>query len=689
MRIRKLIGILLAYMFPFVMAHANDKWEIYPSYSNITEIEPAGNYTFALASGNIFSYNIKDGSLTTYDKATCLSDVDIRHIAWVSSSKKLVIAYTNGNIDLLETNGKVTNISDLYTKNMTADKSVNNIYVKGIYAYMSLPFGIMKINTQNGSIQDTYQLGISVDYCYINKDKIYAESEKSGKYSALLSSNLLDKNNWKREGDYTPLNQERTNVYDSATKLWWTVKDGKLNYYTKDENNENIYKTEGILPIGPASNRFFRLYLHNNALYAVAGSWSQEKDNDYMGEVHVKEGDNWWEFEQPSDASLGHRYRDNLALDFDPLKEGHVMVGGKSGLYEFQNGKFIQCYNKHNSAINSPASDSYTIISGVKYDKSGKLWVLNSFSETPILSYTQTSNQWDAPEFSEITANDRYNLSHMLFGKYGGYAWFVNTKYEKNLLYKYDYNNKQITKYGPVFTNEDGTNITPAYIHCCTEDKNGNIWIGTTSGPLYYAASDIQSDTKVFTQYKVPRNDGTNYADYLLANVNIRAIAIDGANQKWMGTENGAFLISDDCNSQLQHFTAENSPLISNIIYSIAIDPNSGRVYFATDKGLCSYMSDTTEPNAEMNKDDVYAYPNPVRPDYTGNINIVGLTFNADIKIVTSNGTLVNQGRSSGGKYTWDGCDQNGKKVASGIYMVETATSGGESGTVCKIAIIR
>ncbi len=689
MRIRRLLGILLAYMFPFVLVHANDKWAIYPSYSNITEIEPAGNYTFALASGNIFSYNIKDGSLTTYDKATCLSDVDICHIAWVNSSKKLVIAYTNGNIDLLENNGNVTNISDLYTKNMTADKSVNNIYVKGIYAYMSLPFGIIKINTQNGSIQDTYQLGISVDYCYIDKNKIYAESKKSGKYSALLTSNLLDKNNWKREGDFTPLNQEHTNVYDSTSKLWWTVKDEKLNYYTKDENNEKIYKTEGILPIGPASNRFFRLYIHNNALYAVAGAWSQEKDNNYMGEVHVKEGDNWWEFEQPADASLGHRYRDNLALDFDPLKKGHVMVGSKSGLYEFQDGKFIQCYNRHNSVITSPSSDSYTIVSGVKYDKNGKLWVLNSFSETPIISYNQASNQWDNPEFSEITTDDRYNLNNMLFGRYGGYAWFVNTRYEKNLLYKYDYNNKKITKYGPIFTNEDGTNITPSYVHCCTEDKNGNIWIGTTSGPLYYATSDIQSDTKVFTQYKVPRNDGTNYADYLLANVNIRSIAVDGANQKWMGTDNGAFLISDDCNTQLQHFTTENSPLISNIIYSIAIEPNSGRVYFATDKGLCSYMSNTTEPTTEMNKDDVYAYPNPVRPDYTGDINIVGLTFNADVKIVTSNGTLVNQGRSSGGKYTWDGCDQNGKKVASGIYMVQTATSSGESGTVCKIAIIR
>lgn len=690
MRIKTIIiiGLLLAYMLPNA-ANSDGKWENYPSYSDITEIEPAGNYAFALASGSVFSYNIKDGSITTYDKATYLSDIDISHIAWVNSSKKLVIAYANGNIDLLEPDGNVINISDLYTKNLTDSKTINNIYVNGIYAYLSLPFGIMKVNTKDGYIQDSYQLGINVDYCYIENNKIYAESSISGKYSASLSSNLLDKSNWQREGDFTPLSQTRTNVYDPTTKYWWTVKKGKLTYYTQDENNEKIYKTDGILPTGPASNNFYRLYIHNSNLYAVAGAWSQERDNNYMGEVHVKEGNNWWEFEQPSDVSLGHRYRDNLCLDFDPLKEGHVMVGSKSGLYEFQDGKFIQCYNQHNSIISSPISDNYTIVSGVKYEKSGKLWVLNSLAETPILSYTQSTGNWDTHVFSDIDSNARYNLGSMFFDKSGRYAWFINNFYEKNLLYKYDYINDKISKYGPTFTNEDGTAINPIYVHCCTEDKNGNIWIGTTSGPLYYAASDIQNDTQIFTQHKIPRNDGTNYADYLLANINIRSIAIDGANQKWMGTDNGVFLISDDCNTQLLHFTTENSPLISNIIYSIAIDPITGRVYFATEKGLCSYLSDTIEPSTEMSKDNVYAYPNPVKPDYTGYIHIVGLTYNADVKIVSSNGSIVNQGKSTGGSYSWNGCDLKGKKVASGIYMVETATSEGEKGTVCKIAIIR
>ena len=168
-----------------------------------------------------------------------------------------------------------------------------------------------------------------------------------------------------------------------------------------------------------------------------------------------------------------------------------------------------------------------------------------------------------------------------------------------------------------------------------------------------------------------------------------RCIAIDGANRKWIGTSSGVFLVSDDCNELVHHFTTDNSPLLSNVVLDVLVDPNSNVVYFATDNGLCSYASDATEPVEAMDKDNVYAYPNPVTPDYSGQITIVGLSGNADVKIVTSNGALINQGRSNGGMYRWNGCDLNGRKVASGIYMVETATADGGKGVVCKIAIVK
>ena len=131
-----------------------------------------------------------------------------------------------------------------------------------------------------------------------------------------------------------------------------------------------------------------------------------------------------------------------------------------------------------------------------------------------------------------------------------------------------------------------------------------------------------------------------------------------------------------------------NSQLLSDNVESVTINERTGEVFFGTDFGLCSFMSDASATNDEMNKDNVYAYPNPVRPDYTGLITVTGLSMNADVKIVTANGTLVAEGRSNGGSFTWDGHDSSGKRVASGVYMVQTATSDGKSGTVCKIAIV-
>ena len=688
----KTITLLITILFMVLPLSATDKesWEIYTSYNDITEIEPAGNLVFALASNGLFSYHIKDGSVTTYDKANTLSDFDINHIAWNKTTKKLVITYTNGNIDLLDANGNVVNVPDLYLKSMTDNKQINHINISGANVYLSLSFGIIKLDTKEGKILDTYKLGFNVNYSYIEDNCLYAASKEAGLYKGVLKNNLLDNNNWEKAGNFKEQTMNYTNVYDTTNKYWWTVKEGKLTYYTLNTDKEKIYQTEGIIPDGPASNKFYRLYINKNKLYAVAGAWSQEKDCNNMGEVHVWNGEKWEEFEQPSDASLGHLYRDLLCLDFDPSKEGHIMVGSKAGLYEFQDGKFIKYYNKDNtSVITSPLGNNYTIISSVKYDATGKLWLLNSLGDNSILSFDQTTQEWKHYPHSEIGSNDRYNLTGLIIGKNNGNIWFVNNYYEKNRLYKYNYNIDELTMYGPTFTNEDGRDITPIYVHCLAEDRNGNIWIGTTSGPLYLSMSDIKNGNNIFTQHKVPRNDNTNYADYLLDNSNIRCIAVDGANQKWFGTDNGVYLVSDDCNTQIYHFDTDNSPLISNIVYSIAVNNNTGKVYFATDKGLCSFNNGIVGSNSEMIKDNVYAYPNPVKPDYTGKINIVGLSFNANIKIVSTNGTLINEGRSAGGSYSWDGCDLNGKKVASGIYMVETATESGEKGIVCKIAIIR
>lgn len=675
-------------------AQNTGRWTLYTSYNDITEIEPAGGNVFVLASENVYSYNAGDASITTYDKAGTLSDAGITHIAWASQARRLVITYENSNIDLLAADGATLNVPDLYLYETTDDKTINSIYTYNRHAYLSTGFGIVRLNTQDGTMEESYRLGFAVDYCYIDGNRIYAASRTDGTYSADMDSNLLDPASWTRTGGYTERNVDRTNVHDPSTGYWWTTTDdGRLTYYTVDAEGNRTYMTEGVAPDGPSSNNFYRLYMHDGTLYGVGGLWWQNADAGRPFEVHVWDGDAWTEFEQPTEQQTGHRNIDALCMDFDPTTEGHVMVGAKSGMYEFQDGKFVSSFNVDNSELKSPWSDNarylYTIVTSMAYDENGTLWLLNPLVDNSLKSYNGNTGEWTTWQHQEMSGGANYDLQGLFISPTNGMMWFINCYNNNADFFSYDRTNDVLQHYGPSFTNQNGSTITPQRGYCTAEDRNGNVWIGTSSGPLYLTAEAIRSGSTVFTQYVVPRNDGTNLGDYLLGNIAITAIAIDGGNRKWFGTNgNGVFLISSDNNTQVQHFTTDNSPLPSDIIMDILVDGSTGRVYFATDKGLCSYLSDATEPATSMTKDNVYAYPNPVNPDYTGPITVVGLTYDAEVKITTANGTLVAEGRSTGGTFTWDGCDSEGRRVASGVYMVHTSTSSGEKGTVCKIAIV-
>ena len=188
----------------------------------------------------------------------------------------------------------------------------------------------------------------------------------------------------------------------------------------------------------------------------------------------------------------------------------------------------------------------------------------------------------------------------------------------------------------------------------------------------------------------MPRNDGTSLADFLLDGQQINAIAIDGGNRKWIGTEtNGIYLLSPDGLETIQHFTEENSPLPSNSISSIAIHPKNGKIFIGTMKGLVSYQSEVTAGETSFDYDNVYAYPNPVHPNYSGLITVTGLMTDSDIKITNVSGKLIYEGSSNGGKFTWNGRNMQGNRVASGVYFVMAANKEGKEGIVTKIMFIR
>ena len=226
---------------------------------------------------------------------------------------------------------------------------------------------------------------------------------------------------------------------------------------------------------------------------------------------------------------------------------------------------------------------------------------------------------------------------------------------------------------------------------CFHEDATGHVWLGTTNGVVEFNPANAFDDSFRINRIKVPRNDGTNYADYLLSGTIVTAIAHDGANRKWIGTRHmGLYLVSADGSQILEHFTTDNSPLTSNNIISLCCNPTNNAVYVGTPIGLLEYYSDAA-PAAESYSE-IYAYPNPVRPEYGGDIIIAGLMENSLVKIADSAGRVIRQLQSTGGMVSWDGCYQGGGRVKTGVYYVLASSGDGDynsEGVVTKILFIK
>lgn len=671
-RIYILIFTCLLFVLPLsCFANATGTWKNYMAYSNVQWIEKGGNMLYVLASNDLYSYNEKDNSIQTFDKVNGLNDTDIEFIAWNNVAKCLVIAYSDQNIDLLTQKGEIISLSDYYRKTMTANKKINNLYIEGQYCYVSTGFGILKINVSKAEISDTYNLGFNVNYTYIEGNYIYAASNEQGLFRALLSDNLLDRNNWQWVGNYVAQN--------------------------KTIAPELLEKVKGLQPGGPKYNRFFFMQYLNNRLYTTGGAFEPGAIGlNQPGTIQVLKNGEWDIYQDELDKITGYYYHDMNCLAVDPKNPEHVFAGGRAGLYEFLNGKLKRYFNKDNSLLRPSVhkgielGNDYVVIQGLVFDRKNNLWILNSGTKTTSLlklSPDGTMTDYSKPELMNKGLSLHVMRRPILDSR--GLIWFVNSHYEAPGLFCYNPETDKLNVYNN-FKNQDGSSIMVIQMRCVVEDAYQNIWVGTNVGPLRLTTEQMKNPSEaIFEQIKIPRNDGTNLADYLLAGVDISCIAIDGGGRKWFGTNgNGVYLISADNMKQVQHFLSDNSKLISNNIESIAINDKTGEVFIGTDKGLCSYMSDATKPSDNPGGEETYAYPNPVRPNYTGLITVVGLAYNSDVKIVTTNGVLVAKGTSNGGTFTWDGNDLNGKRVASGVYMVQTSDQEGNNGTVCKIAIV-
>lgn len=608
-------------------------WRNYISYNEPQQIVKAGDVLFVRASNGLYQYNLTDHSIVTYDKNTGLSDTYITHIAWNQQAKRLIAVYQNSNIDLVEPSGNIINISAIYRKAMTEDKTIDSLTIDGPYAYLYARFGIVKVNMQRAEISDTY-------------------TENHPEYPTQLPVSNINAD------------------WDQYINIVNTLKPG-----------------------GPDYNYFGFLRMNGRNLYSVDKSPSSI--NLACIQSLNLDTNEWTTYDNNLKEKTGHEFSRLYCIDIDPNDANHFFAGGRTGLYEYKDGLFVKEYNNDNSPLKTASTvgndnKDYVLVTGLKFDSKGSLWCANSISPSTSLLEYNTQSEWVSHHHKELMVYDDRSfegMEHIIFDS-RGLMWFVNNYHRTPALICYNPNTDQVKVY-KTFINQDGTTYNISYVTTVVEDKSANIWIGTNLGPFMLDASTISAGGDIFTQVKIPRNDGSDYADYLLSGVYINTIAVDGGGRKWFGTnENGVYLLSEDNLTQLQHFQANNTPLLSDNITALAIDDLTGEVFIATNNGLCSYKSDATIAAEEMTKDNVYAYPNPVTPEYTGLITIVGLSYQAHVKIVTSSGKLVNEGQSNGGTYTWNGCDQQGRRVSSGVYHVLTAKSNADKGTVCRIAII-
>lgn len=673
--------LLLALLFTcMVTTHAATigTWKAFMAYHDIKEVADAGNNKiFVLATNSLYLYNKNDGSIQTYDYENGMNDVKVSHIAWNKTAQRLLVIYTNSNIDLMDIKGNTTNIPDIYNKTMSGSKTVNAITISSQYAYLATDFGIVKLDMSNSVISDTYFMN-TVYKVAIQGSNIYAKALLSdgatvGVKVGNTSNNLLDSNNWQVSSDYTV----SSSIFDED----------------KTDYNNNITMLNTLNPGGPKKDTFYYTKFKNGTLYTVGGQFSYASSvYNVDGCVQSYKDGNWTIFEDSLNKKTGFEYKDITCVD---VYGDRVIASGRTGMYEFNTqGKYVTYYNQSNTTVlkgvdpaasGKPAGQDYTLVLGIAYDKSGNLWALNSQAlNTGLLCFATDGSQTDysTSTIKISTGVSLFYMTHPFFDS-RELLWWGNEFDANPYILCYQPSSNTLLRYK--IDDEEVNRIT-----CSAEDQDGNIIIGTNVGPYFISNSYVGQSSVTFSQPIIPRNDGTNLGDYLLDGTYITSIVVDGAGRKWFGTNSqGVYLISKDNMTQIHHFTKENSGLISNVINSISVNSTTGEVYIATQDGLCSYMGDATDAATTMDNSSVYAYPNPVKPDFTGNITVVGLTLDADVKITTATGYLVKEGRSNGGTFIWDGTDRYGKKVVSGIYDVITATSDGNKGTVCKVAIVR
>lgn len=454
--------------------------------------------------------------------------------------------------------------------------------------------------------------------------------------------------------------------------------------------NYAVWYGEFITPNGPGTNSVFDLDAGGKDVWVAAGGRQGDWSKLYKTDGVFSFLDNTWYTHNRKNTPALDSMTDMVCVKVDPMNKNSVYIGTwDKGLLKFVDNELVTVYDDKNSSLQRwVGDDSKILVSGLDYDSYNNLWVVNT-SAPDILSVKKVDESWRS--FNLGGAYSGIDVSELIVDAYDQ-KWILKRKDGYILVFNDNQtiDNPTDDRVELLGSATGNGNIPGSKVYSFASDHDGEVWIGTDEGvSVFYSPDQIFESGVNWDSQRilVPRNDGSGLADILLESEVVTAIAVDGANRKWIGTDRaGVFYLSEDGLEQLAHFTAANSPLLSDNVTSIAIN-SDGEVFFGSANGIISFRGTATPDDPTTS--DVYAFPNPVRENYTGLIAIKGVVNNSTVKITDSYGNIVYETTSEGSQAVWDGYNFDGRRAATGVYLVFVTNDDGSEKMVTKILVVR
>lgn len=499
---------------------------------------------------------------------------------------------------------------------------------------------------------------------------------------------------------FDQINLSINDISTYQTDKYWIAEGSKgLRSIQRKGSNSFEALNEPIILDGPYSNSAFDIVCKNDKVYMIIGGKDllNGKRFDKGGYILTYDYDKW-SFIDPKEAqkklNLPRNPRDytSIAVTTDDSNDEIVYASSMGdGVIQYKNGTPVQSYNEKNAFKETAGGygSGYCYIDGLAFDKNGNLWMTSSEVNHAVLVLDK-AGAWHRLDIEQLRGV--YTINDILITSTNDKWIYVPRNTPKLVMIPNSESLDEVSSYEfTTLIDTDGKELTPSNYTCVAEDKDGYIWVGTNRGAVYFTKPRISSaEDKAATRCTRVKytNEETGNLAYFLDNVVVTTLKVDAGNRKWIGTKgNGVYVLDNDNETIVYQFNTNNSPLLSDNIYDIEINDKTGEVFIGTDKGLNSYQGEASEGKSDYSE--IYAYPNPVRPEHMDKVTIVGLMDNSNVKITDLNGNIIYQTKSLGGQAIWNCRNANGSRVATGVYLVLASTEEASESVVTKIIVVK